>query len=99
MAAVTLQLLRTELPVAHDRVPGFLPPRDAARHRRDMRVAHGAQHLGGQQGARPTGTVDHHVHVGLGQVRSRLEFQQTPRNGDGAFNIARAYFVFFPHVE
>jgi hypothetical protein len=41
---------------------------------RDLRVAHGVQHLGGQQGARPAGTVDHDVCIGLGQVCRCLEF-------------------------
>ena len=53
MAAVALQLFRTELSVAHHRVPRCLPPRDPARHRRDPRVAHGAEHLRGQQERAP----------------------------------------------
>src|SRR5262249_42966255 len=99
MAAIALELLRAELSVAHHRVPGFLPARDPTRHRRDPRVAHGAQHLGGQQRARPTGTVDHNVRIGLGQLLNRPEFQETPRDGDGTLNIARTYFLFLSHVE
>ena len=49
--------------------------------------------------ARPTGTVDHHVNVGLRQLASRLEFQKAPRNSDGTLNIARTHFIFLPHVE
>ena len=99
MTAVALQLLRSELPVVDDRVPRCLPPRDPARQRRDPCVAHSAQHLGGQQGARPAGTVDHHVRVGLRQVGRCLEFQKAARNGDGTLNITGAHFIFLTYIE